>query len=108
MSETIEIKLLGKDYKVACEDGERESLLAAVTMLEGRLGEFGKVARGGGERVAMMAALDIAHELTLARDRSSGDAGSHGAVLESVSIQRRIDSIEARVAAALEQNQSLF
>ncbi len=100
MSDTLDVRLLGKEYKVACGDSERADLMNAVTLLEAKLGEFGKVARGGGERVAVMAALDLAHELVLARRGAGGDS----ATLESESIQRRIDSIEARIAAALEQN----
>jgi cell division protein ZapA (FtsZ GTPase activity inhibitor) len=41
MSKTIEVKLLGKDYRVACEPAEREALLAAVAFLDGRLKEIG-------------------------------------------------------------------
>jgi cell division protein ZapA len=104
MSTTLEFKLLGKDYRIACEPDEREALLASVAMLETKLGDFGKVARGGGERVAVMAALDLAHELTVLRSRPA----SESAALESESIQRRINSIEARVADALEQHETLF
>jgi cell division protein ZapA len=98
MSDTLEFKLLGKDYRVACGPDERPDLLAAVAMLDAKLGEFSKIAKGGTERVAVMAALDLAHELTVLRNRPASEV----AVLESESIQRRIDSIEARVAAALE------
>ena len=31
---TIEVSLLGRTYRVACEDGERESLLQAVAYLD--------------------------------------------------------------------------
>jgi cell division protein ZapA len=41
MSKTIEVKLLGKDYRVACEPAEREALLAAVAFLDGKLREAG-------------------------------------------------------------------
>ncbi len=112
MTDTLDIKLLGKDYKVACSDEERESLLAAVALLEGKIADFGKVAKGGGERVAVMAALDLAHELTTLRAKPAEltpSATITGAdPLESESIQRRINSIEVRVAAALEQHKSLF
>ncbi len=112
MTDTLEIKLLGKDYKVACSDEERESLLAAVALLEGKIADFGKVAKGGGERVAVMAALDLAHELITLRTTSPAAPVSSSPTvadtLESESIQRRINSIEVRVAAALEQHKSLF
>jgi cell division protein ZapA len=111
MTDTLEIKLLGKDYKVACNDEERDSLLAAVALLEGKIADFGKVAKGGGERVAVMAALDLAHELTTLRMQPAApavDASTATDALESETIQRRINSIEVRVAAALEQHKRLF
>lgn len=111
MPDTLDIKLLGKDYKVACADAERDSLLAAVALLENKIADFGKVAKGGGERVAVMAALDLAHELVSLRSQPAATASNASPVadvLESESIQRRINSIEVRVAAALEQHKSLF
>jgi cell division protein ZapA len=103
MSNTLELKLLDKDYRIACAPEERDVLLAAVALLEAKIGEFGKIAKGGGERVAVMAALDLAHELTVLRNRPASET----AQLESEMIQRRIDSIEARVASALAQHETL-
>jgi len=104
MSNALEITLLGKAYRIACDDAERESLLAAVALLEQKLAQFGGKTRGSNERLAVMAALDLAHELTASKVASEGLATP----LESETIQRRIDSIEARIAMALEQHESLF
>ena len=107
MNKTLEIKLLGKEYRVACEPAERESLLAAVELLDGRLGEIAARSgqtRGSGERVAVMAALNLAHELLALRGMSADAV----AALESESIQRRIDSIEAKLDESLAQHSKLF
>lgn len=104
MSKSIDVKLLGKDYRVACEPAERESLLAAVAFLDGRLKEIGEKTRGGGERLAVMAALNLAHEF-LALKNTPADIA---ATLESESIQRRIDSIEAKLDESLAQHSQLF
>ena len=105
MSATLEVKLLGKDYRVACEPAERESLLAAVAFLDGRLmKETGEKAKGSGERLAVMAALNLAHELLTAKNTPADVA----AALESESIQRRIDSIEAKLDESLAQHEQLF
>jgi hypothetical protein len=45
-----------------------------------------------------MAALDLAHELLVLRSTPANES----AALETESVQRRIDSIEAKIAAALE------
>jgi len=101
MSNTIEVKLLGKGYRVACEPAEREALLAAVAFLDGRLKEIGEKtrsgARGTGERLAIMAALNLAHELLAAKTAATPVS----APLESESIQRRIDFIEAKLDESL-------
>ena len=108
MSKTLEITLLGKEYRVACEPAERDSLLAAVDLLDGRLREIGAKAgggaRGGNERIAVMAALNLAHELLIAKATPADVA----AALESESIQRRIDSIEAKLDESLAQHSQLF
>jgi len=108
MSHTLEVKLLGKEYRVACEPAEREALLAAVSFLDGRLKEIsGKTpnsARGNGERLAVMAALNLAHELLAAKSTPAELA----AALESESIQRRINSIEAKLDESLAQHEQLF
>lgn len=108
MSNTLEIKLLGKEYRVACQPEEREGLLAAVALLEGKFTEAGGKSAGGtkpsGERVAVMVALNLAHELLAARSTPAHEA----AALESETIQRRIDSIEAKLDESLAQHEQLF
>jgi len=104
MSNTLEVKLLGKEYRVACEPAEREALLAAVAFLDGRLKEIGDKTRGTNERLAVMAALNLAHELLVAKNTPEELA----AALERESIQRRIDSIEAKLDESLAQHEQLF
>jgi cell division protein ZapA len=104
MSPTLEVKLMGKGYRVACEPAEREALLAAVTLLDTRLKETSEKTRGTGERLAVMAALNLAHELLAAKDTPAELATA----LESEAIQRRINFIEAKLDEALEQHQQLF
>lgn len=108
MSKTIEVKLLGKEYRVACEPAERESLTAAVALLDDKLKEAGDKAstgaRGSGERVAVMVALNLAHELLAAKNIPTNVAMA----LESESVQRRINFIEAKLDESLAQHEQLF
>ena len=104
MSNTLEVKLLGKDYRVACKPEERDGLLAAVALLDGKLREAGDKTKGNGERVAVMVALNLAHELLVAKDTPQARA----AALEQEAIQRRIDSIEAKLDESLALHQQLF
>lgn len=72
----MDVAIMGRTYKVACEDEQREDLLATVAYLDGKMNEIkraGKVASA--ERIAIMAALNIAHELLSLRNSGSGSPG---------------------------------
>lgn len=99
-AKTVDVELLGRTYRVACNDGERESLMQAVAYLDGKMNEIkvaGKVT--GGERIAVMAALNIAHELLSTRLGDGYDVGQ---------VKRRIATLESRLDAALAQQEKLF
>lgn len=108
MKKAIEVSLLGKDYRVACEPAERDALLAAVAYLDEKLKAAGDKAtgsaRGSGERIAVMVALNLAHELLAAKNTPADVATA----LESESVQRRINSIEAKLDESLAQHEQLF
>jgi cell division protein ZapA len=73
---TLDVNILGRSYKVACGDGEREGLLQAVAYVDGKMGEIksaGKIA--GNERIAVMVALNIAHELLSTKIGGGFDLG---------------------------------
>lgn len=104
MTDTIDIKLLGKDYRVACAPDERTALAAAVAFLDNKLKTIGEKTRSNGERLAIMTALNIAHELLALKVVPPGSV----AALESEMIQRRITFIEAKLDASLAQHEQLF
>ena len=76
----VTVTILDKEYMVACPDDERELLHASADLLNSRMHELrdsGKVL--GNERVAVMAALNIAHEhleYKMKNDAYSSDVGS--------------------------------
>ena len=41
-AKTIDISILGRSYKIACEDGERDALMQAVAYLDSKMGEIKK------------------------------------------------------------------
>jgi cell division protein ZapA len=97
---TLDVHILGRSYKVACEDGEREALLQAVAYVDGKMGEIktsGKIA--GTERIAVMVALNIAHELLSTKIGGGFDLGQ---------AKRRIALIEAKLDEALARQDKLF
>ena len=99
-AKTIEVSILGRGYRVSCADGEREALMRAVEYLDAKMGEIkstGKV--NGTDRIAVMAALNIAHELLSMKVGAGFDIGD---------AKRRINSIEAKLDAAIAQQEKLF
>jgi|TARA_R110002020_G_scaffold112746_22_gene259406 cell division protein ZapA len=71
VSEPVNVKILDREYTVGVEPGEREGLTAAAHLLDARMREI----RGGNrmaaiDRVAVLAALNLAHELLQLRSQS--------------------------------------
>ena len=86
--ESLSIKILEKEYRVACPAEEKESLLASANMLNKKLNEIkqkGSVI--GTERIAVMAALNMSHELL------NGNA----IVEEHAELNDRIDSLSEKI-----------
>ena len=99
-AQTLDITLLGRSYRVSCRDDERDALLKAVSYLEAKMNDIkdaGKVA--GTERIAVMAALNVAHELLSMRLGEGFDMGE---------AKRRISAMEAQLEAALAKQEKLF
>jgi cell division protein ZapA len=61
---SLNIKIMDKEYRIACPQEEQDSLQASADFLNGKLNEIrGKGSVIGTERIAIMAALNLAHEL---------------------------------------------
>lgn len=72
----VSIKILGKDYRVACSEDEQETLVRAAQELDGQMREIrdsGKV--HGADRIAVMAALNLTHELRQAQSQNTSPTG---------------------------------
>ena len=77
MSEAVTVKILDRDYLIACQPEERDDLIGAAAYLDGKLRELRDSNRGGGlERVAVLAGLNIAHEL-LAMKQQQAASSNH-------------------------------
>jgi cell division protein ZapA len=65
---SLDVAIMGREFRVACPEDERESLLQAVSFLDRKMREIrdgGKVI--GLERIAIMAALNITHDYLAAK-----------------------------------------
>lgn len=60
----LTVRILGRDYQVACPEGEREALLASAEYLSKRMRAIQKKGKTlGMERIAVMTALNMARDL---------------------------------------------
>lgn len=63
-SVTVVLNIMGKEYKIACAPDEQDNLLRSANELDAemrKMRDSGKV--GNAERIAVMAALNLSHEL---------------------------------------------
>jgi cell division protein ZapA len=96
----IEVTVLERTLRIACKEEERQDLLKAVRYLDTKMREIrdsGKVI--GGERIAILAALNIAHELLSTRRGSGFDMGE---------FKRRMRDMVAAIDEAMSAQEDLF
>ncbi|MFT6157409.1 MAG: cell division protein ZapA [Neolewinella sp.] len=71
----LSVRILDKEYQIACSDDEREDLVKAARYLEAKLSDVsnkGKII--GPERAAIMAALNISYELVQANKSTENES----------------------------------
>jgi len=73
----VAVSILDREFLVSCTPEERAGLIAAAAYLDGKMREIRNAARSAGiDRIAVMAALNIAHELMQVKQRSESEAGT--------------------------------
>jgi cell division protein ZapA len=91
----VSIRILGKDYMVACPAGEQASLISSAKEVDGKMREIrrsGKII--GSERIAVITALNLANELN--------SANSKVAVIDN-DIMKRIHDLQSKANTTLER-----
>lgn len=88
----LTVKILGREFQVACPRDERDDLLASARYLDDRMQAIRKRAAGLGiERIAVMAALNMSREmLQMERD---GSGRNSAAALDGLDLD--LDSADA-------------
>ncbi|MFO7190582.1 MAG: cell division protein ZapA [Pseudomonadota bacterium] len=96
----VSVRILEKEYQVACRPEERSELLDSAEYLNARMREIRDASSIVGlDRIAVMAALNMAHELLKlrAREQPEGDAETG----------QRIRQMRERVEAAIAQGRQV-
>jgi cell division protein ZapA len=95
----VSVRIMEKEYVIACPYEERTALLDTAEFLNSRMREIrdsGKVV--GLDRIAVMVALNLANELLRIRDRDAKLEGEVGG---------RVRALRERVEGAIEKGQQL-
>lgn len=95
----VGVRILDKEYFIACPYDERSDLMDSAEYLNGKMREIrdsGKVV--GLDRIAVMAALNLANEVVKLRGREQRVDGDVGI---------RLKGLRERVEAALDKGQQL-
>ena len=94
MSEPVTVRILDREYTVGVSDDERDSLTAAARMLDARMREL----RGGNkmvapDRLAVLTALNLAHELQQSQTPATARSGDPFALRDDAN--RKLDALLA-------------
>ena len=92
---TVTVHILDKEYCIACPADERANLESAARYLDGKMREIrsgGKVI--GADRIAVMAALNITHDLLHKQQRLDQEANS-----TRERVRDQLDRVDTALAA---------
>jgi len=98
MSETpipVTAKILEKEYNISCPPSERDALLASVQHVDEKMREIrntGKVI--GIERIAVMAAINIAHDMLKSQNQVQNI---------DMDVITRLDDLQSKIHDSLEK-----
>ena len=99
--EQIDVKILDRDYRLAVSGETKPQLLEAVQMVDEKMRAIREAGRiSGVDRIAVMAALQLAHELLGAQNPPAGTPKAE--------ILGKIRKMREDLDAELERQESLF
>jgi cell division protein ZapA len=119
-SKGVTINVMGREFRVAAPQGEERQLLASVELLNKKMKELrdgGKIV--GNERIAIMAALNIAHDylqLLVSGTNKNSDtqntptssAKNANNSIDAEFVRRKMESLEGVIEKAISEQEKLF
>lgn len=95
MTEAVKVRILDQDYTIACPEDTKNSLLQSADYVDRKMREVrqsGKVV--GTDRIAVMAAINIAYELLEAHSENQ----------EMADVRKRLARLDKRIAESMESD----
>ena len=97
---TLDVTILDRELRIACPEEERQGLQDAVAYLNRKMTEIRDAGKTTNiERIAIMAALNITHELLSMKVGKGVDLGD---------LARRMNSMQTAIDQALAEQDTLF
>ena len=94
----LDVTIAGREYRIACPPAEQAALQSAVRLLDARMNEVaGKSKGASAERVAVMAALNLAHDYLAA----TAPGGATSGIFDTAAVRRRMAAMEAQLDLVL-------
>jgi cell division protein ZapA len=104
--EQIDVTILGREYRLAVPADEKARLLDAVRVVDEKMQSIREAGRVAGlDRIAVMAALQLANELLGARESANATPADATPAAEA---SRRIRRMTDELDAELRKQESLF
>lgn len=100
-SNALDVTLMGREYRVTCTPDERDALRAAVAYVDRKMRELSGQTRASGERLVVMAALNIADELLRLQQGGDGDGGG-------AQFKQRLSALSTRIDDLVAHQEPLF
>lgn len=95
----VTIRVLDKEYQVACPLDEREALLDSARYLDRKMREIRDARKMvGSDRIAVMAALNITHDLLKCQSGTTGEGSG---------VDAKLRHLNAKVEAAIVRGRQL-
>jgi len=94
----VTIHILDKEFRIACPEEEHDALLASAHFLDKKMKEIRDSGVVGQDRIAIMAALNLTHELLSQKSHREKYVKSMGS---------RIQSLQEKIEVALTRNKQL-
>lgn len=88
-SESVRVRLLEREFRIACPPGESAGVLRAAELLEARMQEVRREGLVGLDRIAVVVALNLAHE-RIELEKKQTEQSEGGALERLRALNRRL------------------
>lgn len=104
----IDVKIMGREYRVSCTPQTKNDLQQAVIFVDHKMNEIAAKTRNTiPERIAVMAALNIAHELISGPSNTGAIAGNGNVAAELDDMRSRVHALNARIDGILKSDTAI-